>query len=112
MFGLHPSHGLPAQFLSYGVHEHQVPESAAGYAAHTDCGLFRKSDFDRTTTLLVYLNDVPVGAGGRTYFPAAATNGSGVYIRPEKGLAIVFRSDTPPMDVNEWEDEDDEYEVF
>ncbi len=126
VLGLDPAHGLPVQFLSYGKHARSTNAAAAagdeaddsdfstttdgtrgyaaGYRAHTDCDLLHGHPFDRTTTLLVYLNDVPEGYGGHTYFPAVGGSGSsrdhgnnatgGVWVRPEKGMALVFRSDT------------------
>ena len=111
VFGLSPEYGFPVQFLWYGLNNSESVPEAAGYRVHTDCDLLSRRAFDRTITLLVYLNDVAPGAGGRTCFPSVPnTDKDGpLCIRPEKGLALVFRSDTGPVITKD--DSDDEYEV-
>ena len=42
---------------------------------------------DRAATLLIYLSDVPDGAGGRTVFP-----GLSVSVRPQKGRVLLWRN--------------------
>ena len=51
-------------------------------SGHVDC-----EENDRAATLLIYLSDVPDGAGGRTMFP-----GLSVSVRPQKGRVLLWRN--------------------
>lgn len=83
-------HGETFQILQYRTGEY--------YKEHPD--FFTKAQTaelalggQRLATMLVYLQDVPKGGGGETYFPRAA--GGGLTIRPEKGLGILFFNTKP-----------------
>lgn len=73
------------------VEEMQVVRYNQGqrYDSHHDWGVsgFPES---RYITVLLYLNDMPEGAGGETSFPKGGPNGEGIKIIPKKGDAAVF----------------------
>ena len=75
--GLNESHGQYFSITTYAERE--------GYSHHVDC-----EGNDRAATLLMYLTDVPDGAGGHTVFP-----GLSVSVQPKKGRGLVWRNLSP-----------------
>ncbi|PIK44985.1 hypothetical protein BSL78_18169 [Apostichopus japonicus] len=78
--GLKPSNGGKFQITSY--------EKGVGYKTHTDCIVGNSDLRDRMGTILVYLDDVPLG--GETSFPEL-----GIKVTPKKGMALVWNNMNP-----------------
>jgi tetratricopeptide (TPR) repeat protein len=76
-FGLSSADAWPTQLLKY--------PPGVSYAAHTDCTLEKLDPFDRSFTVLIYLNRIR--SGGETTFPTLGRS-----VEPVRGKAVVFSS--------------------